>query len=464
MQTFRTLLANVTTFLLAIVLALVIWAAAVRASDPVETRILEINVETVGMPSQATLLTRPPRTIFITIEGPSSAIADVSPSDFVAIVGLSDVPYSETEVPINVEYLGSDDQVNIISQSPETAVVRMEQIITQNIPVSLHVRGEVARGHRIGQTRVEPDVIQVTGPAPRVNTLSEGRVTIFVDDAREDISEVRSPTFYDSEGNVVSVVGLTMDPTEVEAIIPVVQLAGFAEKPVTVNWIGEPGSGYRLLDVRAEPNSVQVTGAPDELENLRVETEPIDISGMTESDTFQATLDLPSGIGLVEVQPIIVTVEIEPIVTSDVVRRPVEVRALGEGFEAILEPDQVRVFLFGPLPILDSLAEDDVRVTVDLLNLITGTYVLEPFVSVAAEEIDVRSTQPAVITVIITGVMTSTQTVTGTETVTSTEPISSAGFLTVDASPYLLRLGAGVPLHAVIPRRFLLFDYLAILG
>ena len=462
MQTIRRLIANITTLLLALVLALIIWAAAVRAGDPVETRILEIGVESVGVPPQATLLTRPPQTVFITIEGSESAIADIAPADFEAIVDLSELPYAEVEVPIQVVFLGEDDQVSIISQSPESTIVRMEQIITRDIPISVHIRGDVARGHRLGETRLEPKLVQVTGPAPRVSELSEGRVTIFVDDAREDITEERTPTFYDSEGNVASVVGLTVSPDEVVVIIPVIELAGFAEKPITVNWVGEPAPGYRLLDVKAEPTSVQVTGAPAELEGLRIQTEPVDISGLEESDTFQVALDLPDGIRMVDVQPIVVTVEIEPILTSDVVRRPVEIRALGEGLEAIVDPEQVRVFLFGPLSVLDSLAEDDIRVTVDLLNLITGTYVLEPFVSVSAEEIEVRSTQPAVVTVIITRVVTVTKVITGTESLTETETLESRAITNTVAGIFVNPFTVNFPISVDLTwRRFLYSNILA---
>jgi YbbR domain-containing protein len=462
MKSFRGLIANITTFLLAVVLALVIWAAAVRASDPVATGILEIGVETIGMPPQATLLTNPPQTIFITIEGPESALENTSSSDFEALIDLSEIPYSEVEVPIEVVYLGEDSQLSIISQSPETTVIRMEQIITRDIPISVQVRGDVARGHRQGETRVEPEVVQITGPAPRVSELAEGRVTIFVDNVREDVTEERPPTFYDNDGNVASVVGLTVTPAEVVVIIPVIELAGFAEKPITVNWVGEPAPGYRLLDVKAEPTSLQVTGAPADLEGLRIQTEPVDISGLDESVTIQVSLDLPEGIGLVEVQAIVVTVEIEPILTSDVVRRPVEIRALGEGLEAIVEPEQVRVFLFGPLPVLDSLAEDDIRVTVNLLNYVTGTHVVEPFVSVDAEGIEIRSTQPAIVTVLITSAITSTEEVTGTETLTET--VGSAAIIIRVAGMNASRSQTSASLFIDLPRHFYLYSEYPALG
>ncbi len=416
MSYLRSLVSNLTTLLLALILAVVVWATAVRANDPVETRNLEIDVDTVGQPADATLVGSPPESAIVTLQGSASALDKISPFDYVGIIDLSNVPFGETEVPIEVQ--GGQEQVDIESVFPATAQIQMEQLVTREIPVNLQVRGEVARGHRVGDVRIEPKTIQISGPAPRVSQLAESRVTVFVDDAREDITELRRLTFYDVEGNVESVIGLTVNPAEVEVIIPVIELAGFAEKPVTVNFVGEPARGYRLLDVKVEPSSVQVTGSPALIDALRVQTEPVDISGLDESESRRVTLDLPSGVERVEVQPVVVTLEIEPILSSDVVRRPVEVRALGADLEAVIEPEEVRVFLFGPLPVLDSLAEEDVRVTVDLLNLVTGTHVLEPFVSVSAEEVEVRSTQPAQITAIITG------SITGTDSLTETLPLT----------------------------------------
>ncbi len=392
--------------MLALILAIVIWAIAIRLNDPVEGRTLEVVVEVVGKPADATIVEHPPESVLVTFQGPVSALEQLSPGDFSATIDLSSVPFGDSVAPIRVA--GGNELIELMSVFPESAQLKLEQIVTRDIPVFVQVRGEVARGHRVGEARLAPETVQVTGPADRVERLAEGRVIVFVDNEREDLSDLRRPTFYDTQGDVASVVGLTLNPTEVEVIVPVQELAGFAEKPVTVNWVGEPATGYRLLDVRVEPSSVQATGASGILEGLRIQTEPIDITGLTETTVQQVALDLPEGIGLVEIQPLVVTVEIEPILTSSVVQKPVEIRALGENLKATLEPDEVRVFLFGPIPKLDSLLDDDVRVTVDLLNLITGTHVVEPFVSVSADGVEVRSTQPSQITVIISATMTET--------------------------------------------------------
>lgn len=445
----RMLLSNLTTLILAIALAIIIWATAVRANDPVETRTFEIPVDVVGKAADAEVINRPPESALITIEGPNSALAQAPQSEFRGLIDLSDMAYGEAEVPIVVQ--GDFEQVEIVSVFPETAQIRLDQIISRDIPVALQVRGEVPRGHRLGTERVEPATVQVTGSADRVNQLAESRVIVFVDDAREDITEMRRPTFYDLEGNVASTAGLTVSPQEVETIVPIVELAGFAEKPISALWIGEPAPGHRLLDVRVEPGSIQVTGSPAQLDTLFVQTEPIDITGLTESLTQQVSLDLPEGITPVDLQPVFVTVEVVPIRTSSVVQRPVEVRALEEGLEAIVEPQEVRVFMFGPLPVLESLSDDDVRVTVDVLGLLTGTHILEPLVTVSASEIEVRSTQPAQVTVIITGVITTTQTITPSATLLPGLTAQGEMTLGVDEKGDLLA-GLDGPLFADLAR------------
>jgi len=440
MRTIRTIFSGFTSIILALILAIVIWAIAIRVNDPIEGRTLEVPVEVVGKPADATIVESPPESVLITLQGPVSALEQLSPGDFNATVDLTSIPYGDSVAPIRV--VGGNQLIELLSVFPESTQLKLEQIVTRDIPILLQIRGEVARGHRVGEARVEPESVQVTGPADRVERLAEGRVIVFVDNEREDLSDLRRPTFYNNQGDVASVVGLTLNPSEVEVIVPVQELAGFAEKPVTVNWVGEPATGYRLLDVKVEPSSVQVTGAQGILEGLRVQTEPLDISGLTETTVQQVALDLPEGVGLVQIQPLIVTVEIEPILTSSVVQRPVEIRALDENLKATLDPEEVRVFLFGPIPTLDSLSEDDVRVTVDLLNLITGTHVIEPIVTVSANEVEVRSTQPAQITVIISATMTDTnelglpETVLGNVSLVKDQHASSEGLSVDNTEPF----------------------------
>jgi YbbR domain-containing protein len=414
----RWLVSNLATMTLAFLLAVIIWATAIRSADPMETELIQIPVEVAGKPADGLITSGVPEIVQVAVNGPMSSLAELEEDNFSAVIDLSDVPFGEREVPIQIAF--EHDLVEITSQFPATALITMEQIVSREIPVVVDIRGEVARGHSQENPNVEPTVIQVTGPASRVDQLAEARVTVLLDNTREEINVSRRPTFYDVQGNVASVNGLTLSDDEVEVIVPVSELAGFAEKPITVDWVGDPAPGYRLLNVSVEPDSVLVTGRPTQLDSLsRLETEPIDISGLTETFSDQVALALPEGVTLEESQPVFVTIEIEPISSTSIVRKAPEIRALTEGLTATLVPEEVRVFLFGPLPVLDSLNEDDVRVTLDLLNLEVGTHRLEPIVVVSANNVEFRSIQPQFVTVMITNVITMTNELTETTTLTN---------------------------------------------
>jgi len=285
----------------------------------------------------------------------------------------------------------------------------------------VNVQGNAARGHEAGLAISDPATILITGAKSRVDLIAEARVSVFLSDAREDAVRVRQPTYYDEEGDVAAINGVDTGANEVRVTVPVAEIEGVADKPLIVNFTGNPATGYRLLGVSVEPNSLLVTGAPTVLQDLRsLSTEEIDISGLNESLTQRVTLDLPSGVVLDEVQPIVVTVEIEPILTSDVVRVVPEVRALTEGYTATLELEEVTVFLFGPLPALESTTADDLSVTLDLLDLEPGTHVVEPIVNIAVSNIEVRSVQPEVVTVVVSDTLQVTPEV-GEEALGATE-------------------------------------------
>ena len=131
-------------------------------------------------------------------------------------------------------------------------------------------------------------------------------------------------------------------------------------------------------------------------------------------------LALPAGITQEEVQEIIVEIDIEPLFTTDTYTPQVLIQGLDKDLAAIVDPESVRVILYGPLPILETLLDEEVQVTIDLFGLMTGTYSLEPDVSFPDRGIELRSIQPAQVTVEITAPLTITNELSGTIPMTGT--------------------------------------------
>lgn len=408
------------SLLLAAVLALFIWLTATQEQDPISGQFIRVGVDFLGQPAESILIQPQRFSVQLRVEGPESALRQLSLDNFQAYVDLSQVPYGET-IPAPIRTTSSAEDLNVTLVIPEEVDVLLEEEVSREIPVELDIRGSIARGHTRGDPLLEPEFVTVSGPQSDVENLDFALVTVFLNDPRETIVGQHTPVFYNTQGRVASTVDLELDTEEIKVTIPVEQSAGFAEKLITVDWNGDPAYGHRLLNIGVEPPSVLVEGAPEAVNALTsLQTEPIDITGLTESFIQQATLVLPEGISVDQNQEIFVSVDIEPILSTDTRRREVEILGLDEELEAELNPDQVGVVLFGPLPVLDSLVPEDLRVTVDLFDLEPGRYSIEPEVDIPDRGIQVRSIQPSAISVFITETLTATLDLTTTLGITGT--------------------------------------------
>lgn len=408
MKRLRKFLSGLATFLLSLGLASLIWLVASQKNDPVLLQSLQLPLTLVGQPENSTLEIST-ESIVIVVEAPASVLENLTSSDFSAVIDLSDVALGEgIALPVTVNT--KKPRVSINSSSPAIVNLRLEQLVSREVPVVVDIRGSVARGHTQGEPLIDPQTITVVGTPEQVEPLDAARVTVFLNNVRETFTAKPFPIFYDRRGQIASVSGLNSVSTESVAVtIPVAESADFSEKIIDVDWRGQPADGYRLLSINVDPPSVLLQGSPSQLTALsQVITEPIDITGLTDTFSQQVTLELPSGLTFDEAEGYTVTVEIEPILSTAVYNRPIEFQGVGSKFSASAEPEEVRVVLFGPLPILDALTEDEVHVTVDAFGLVTGTYSLEPVVSFPDRGLELRSVQPPLITVNITTTLTNT--------------------------------------------------------
>lgn len=408
------------SFLLALSLAVIIWVTATQEQDPMRTQFLQVDLEFAGQPENSILIRPEDQSIQIRVEGPESVLNQISPNDFNAFVDLSQVPFGQSSM-VPIEITTSARNIEDSIPIPDEIEVLIEEQVTRDIPVELDIRGGVARGHIQGDPLIDPPFITVVGPASSVEQLDFALATVFLNEARETNVGEHRPIFYDQRGRVASTSGLELSTEQIQVTIPVEESAGFADKLITVDWTGEPAPGYRILNVSVDPPSVLVEGLPARLNALtRLSTEPIDITGLTESFTQQAALELPAGVSLDQDQEIFVTIDIEPILTTDIKERDVEILGLSSDMVAATDPEQVRVVLFGPLAALDSLVDDDVRVTVDVFGLISGTHSLEPVVDIPERGVEVRSIRPGSVSVTLTSTLTSTEGITPTLPITQT--------------------------------------------
>jgi YbbR domain-containing protein len=229
----------------------------------------------------------------------------------------------------------------------------------------------------------------------------------------------------DSAGLPVS--GLTVNPENAQVHLPITQQGGYRDIAVKVVVHGQVADGYRLTNILVYPPVLTIYSIDPKLVNTLpgyVETEPLNLNGVSQNIETRLGFNLPAGISVVGEQTAQVQVGISAIEGSlSLNNMLVEVIGLGNGLQAHISPQTVDVILTGPLPLLDKLTAGDVKIIVDLTGLTVGAHQLTPQAQIIIADVKVQSINPATIEVTISpanGTLTPGQTPTVTPTPTAT--------------------------------------------
>ncbi len=409
---------NYRTFLWAFALAMAVWVSAVTSADPDETRVLTnpVPLQIVGQDPGLILNDEIPTTVEVTLRAPRSvwSLIDADPQTVQAILDLSGLSSGVHELDLQIQV--DVRPVKIESVTPRTITCTLEQLATQTLPVELSMSGEAAIGYQVGEVTIDPLKIAMAGAQSQVQKVQRARVSVNLSGLRENFDQIIPVEILDQNGLPVD--GITISPELVRVSMPVSQQGGYRDVAVKVIVTGRVASGYRLTDISVFPPIVTVFAGNTQLVNALpgvVETQPLDLQNAQEDINTRLALNLPEGISIVGDQTVLIQAGISPIESSvTLAGERVEIIGLGSGLTAQVSPTTVDVIVSGPLPLLDTLTRQDVRVTVDLSGLGVGTHQITPRVEVLISNVVVESILPNTIEVVISPIGIPTITVTPT--------------------------------------------------
>ena len=419
-QKLQRLLRNLSLFLMALLLGIVVWVTATMATNPIDQRIYPgVGVTTVNQPETTIFFEPISEEVVVQARAPQSVLAELQPSDFKAVMDLA-VVEPGTPAPVKVDVSTNQEGVRIEGWSPSEQTVHLEAVRTISLPVAIDVSGDAATGYQSSGAVVFPALATIYGPEPFLADVTSVGGLLDVEGAKEDvIQEVRIRPL-DADGQLVP--GVEWDPGEVEVRVGVRKRLGFKpDVEVVPDLRGEPAPGYRRGSVEVEPSTVTLAGLPSVLDNLPgfVETSPISVISATQDLTVRSPLTVPQNVVVVGVDFVTVTVEILPILSSRAMTATVEIRGVNPGSTASASPGVVDVILEGPDALLAGLTANDVRVIIDVDGLGLGVHRVEPDV-LAPDGVTVVSVIPETIEVVIAREPTPTPSLTATLTVTPT--------------------------------------------
>jgi len=403
MKPMRWLARNLTSLVLSLLLAFVIWISAVTSANPNVEAELSIPLEIRQQSSDIAIVDPLPQTVDLKILAPESIIQSLEEDNpLVAYINLTDISAGTYRFLVQVMIPEQLNPIRILEQNPERLELKVSDLISKQLPVSIRAEGEPAIGYQTSGLSWDGNSVTVTGLDSKVQEVADVVGLLDISDSTGSISRSITLEARNAAGEIVE--GVTLQPEAVLVNQSISLQGGYRNLAVNVTTQGVVEPGYRFTSITPAPPTVMVFSEdPQLVEGLPgyVNTKPLNLNGVDGYLETILELDLPEGVTVVGDPTVLIQVNVTALETSMVITREIEVIGLLPGLNAQVSPSQVSVRVSGPVPVLENLTLRDIRVVVDLTSLEVGTHTLAPTVEILPTDIIWEDVSPATVEIVI---------------------------------------------------------------
>lgn len=403
MKIMRWLGSHLTSLILSLLLALVVWISAVTSVNPNTEAEFTLPLIVIQQASDIAIEEDLPDFINVTLLAPESVIQQLQEDNpLFAFIDLTDISAGTYRFTVQIDIPDHVKPIRVLDQNPEQLELRLSNLITKILPVSIQIEGEPAIGYQTSGLTWDGDEVRVKGQENRVQRVVSVVGILDITDATGTISRTVYLEARDSNGEAVD--GITLVPDAVTVNQAINLQGGYRNLAVNVTTIGSVEPGYRFTSITPAPPTVMVFSEdPQLVEGLPgyVNTKPLDLTGVDDYLEIILELDLPEGISVIGDPTVLVQVNVTALETSLVITRDIEIIGLLPGLNANISPKQVTVSVSGPVPVLENLTLRDIRVVIDLTGLEVGTHTITPTVDILPDDIVFEDLSPITVEVVI---------------------------------------------------------------
>lgn len=377
------------TFFVAALLAVVAWLLIGDQVNPLQTTLVSgVPLRPPKLDPNLMMVNTLPATIDVLVQAPENTLLSLQPTSFSTQLNVDSLSSGVHRATVVAKPGSGLEEVRILEVTPSVVDLDLQPVASKPLTVSVLIpdRDSLPFSYEIsGTATVEPAQVLVTGPTELVEQASRAEVTVALRGSKNTVQEPRLPVVKDSQGKVLT--GLTVEPEEVQVMVPIHQTLNTREAAVYPVIEGNVAQGYWISNISVVPATVILLGDPGQLEKMGglVDTAPIDVSGAAADIVRRVPLAPPPGVTALNERGVTegsVEVRISIAAQTGNLRLtvPVDVTGSEEGVTVSTSPASVDLYLSGPLPTLNQVVADPrlVRVVVDVSQLTSGVYNVTP--------------------------------------------------------------------------------------
>lgn len=367
---------NFSIKLLALFLASLLWifvyvseARTVKLpfSIPIETRGLDESLVAVISPEESNA--------YLTVIAEKNSWEKLTPEDFAVYVDL--LGKKEGNYSVTVQYSAKNPNVSITEINPSVINIAVEQASTKLVSVVAKYSGVPASGLVVRETKFEPDKVTIKGPKSIIDKTAVAEALIELNGESSNIE--KNVAIIGKDVNSNEIAGLIYDPEEVKASISIGKGGLSKQLIIKPAFNGTPAKGKWISGFTVDPSNALTIISGENSDLKYIETNKIDVSGLTESKDFQVSLNLPEGVSLNEsIEKVKVSVEISGQSTTKEVVLGLKYSSLTNLKVSAISPNQVSGLVSGSSDLLAGLDANNSFITFNLANYNSpGTYTLD---------------------------------------------------------------------------------------
>ena len=268
----------------------------------------------------------------------------------------------------------AQNAVNVLSKTPGTVTVEVEERISKAVPVDIQYIGNVADNFMADKENKTLDYteVNITGPKSSVDQIEKAQINVDLEGRNESISEQFAYTLCNAQGDPVDAQMVTTDVARVNLTLKIMRVKEIA---LLVNVIDGGGATALTSDVVVTPDTIWISGSDNLLEGMdKLEIGTIDLAEIPEDQTLTFPIKLPEGItdetGVTEAT---VEVRFPDLATKTLTVNNISTINVPNGWEAELLTQALEIQVRGPKDKIEALKADSLRVSADFTETELGT-------------------------------------------------------------------------------------------
>lgn len=282
---------NIPVKLLALAMAAVFWFFVLSSANTFYSFPDKLNIEPFNLPDGLAVVNEL-GTAQITVRASQDVYKTLTSENFTVYVDLKGLAAGSKQVDLSVNSKKTD--VSVVSISPESIPVVLEDLTTKEVPLTFALEGEPAVNYEAVFSEPDAQSVTVSGAKSVLDKVNSAVATLVLQgDETFDVARSATISILDQEGEELTLI--TSSPAQIDLNARVSLME--SQKTVGIKvLVGEIEAGF-LDSIKVTPNVIQIQGDADVLDDiLYLETAEINIPSGQEVYKTTVKLILPDGV------------------------------------------------------------------------------------------------------------------------------------------------------------------------